>query len=97
MGFNDRLERPNRLLGWEQDVAGVFAPLTIQSTVRPRSRPKERPPGIRVYRIIYSRFPSNLKTAYDLLIRLVGLPRFELGTSCTPNKRQPSIGSMELL
>ena len=67
--FNDRLERPHRLLGGVQDVAGVFTPLTIQSMVEPRSRrPKDRPPGIRVYRIIYSRFPSNLKTAYNLLM-----------------------------
>ena len=43
--------------------------------------------GEHVYKIIYRGFLSRLGNASKALKRLVGPPRFELGTSCTPSKR----------
>jgi hypothetical protein len=37
-------------------------------------------------RIHLQRFPGQAKTFRKLLKNMLGLPRFELGTSCTPNR-----------
>jgi len=40
-----------------------------------------------IYRIIYSRISGHFENARIRLKGLVGLPGFEPGTSCTPNRR----------
>jgi hypothetical protein len=54
-----------------------------------------------VYKIIYISFRYSTKNPRKLLKNMVGLPRFELGTSCTPSKRasqaapQPELPSIQ--
>jgi hypothetical protein len=44
------------------------------------------PWGNRIYRSVYIGFSCYGEKPCKLLNNLVGLPRFELGTSCTPSK-----------
>jgi len=52
---------------------------------------RERLKEIHIYRIIYIGFRYSLENRCKLLRNLVGLPRFELGTACTPSKKYQSL------